>query len=310
MVKKLWSHIKSFRPPLIPCCIFAVLFSSAALLNVAADFLKNHYPLIIYTIYAFSAIFLSLTVWSAIIFCRHASPKRRFLKLADQNMLTSRMVKDFSFRTVTFTYISFALNILLALAKGIAGWVSGSWWLITLSVYYIILCISKFLLLRDSRKLDMLKDQSRREEKEWRAYRICGIMLLFMTIVLLGIVILITLEGNEFSYYGILIFVVAVYDFYCLITAIVYMLRTRKLHTPIIAAIKTIRFAAALVSMLSLQTAMFASFGSGTEGVYKTFMNISVGLLVCVLLLLTGIIMIIQSTRKIKSCRKIESINE
>lgn len=151
------------------------------------------------------------------------------------------------------------MNILLALAKGAAGWLTTSWWLISLSAYYLILCILKFLLLQNSRQLTKLKNQSQRVQKEWKAYRICGLLFLVMTLVLLGVVILIVSEGNQFTYGKTLIFVVALYDFTCLISSIISIFRVRKQHTPTIVAIKMIGFATALVSMLSLQTAMFAS---------------------------------------------------
>lgn len=306
LIRKLSFQIKNFKPPLVPCCILAVVFSAAALIAVTTDIGSTFPPAVLYGVYSCAGIFLFLTVWAVVPFCRRVSPKRKLMELAQGSTLTARMANDFSFRTLTFTYASFALNIAFALAKGVAGWVSASWWLISLSAYYFVLCISKFLLLRNSRKLGQVKDQTLRVAQEWKAYRICGILFLLMTLVLLGVVVLIVLEGNQFIYYGILIFVVAMYDFYCLISAIVQMIRTRKQHTPTIVAIKTIGFATALVSMLSLQTAMFASFGADTGDDFKRWMNFIVGTVVCVLLCFMGIFMILQANKKIKTIKETE----
>lgn len=306
LIKKLWIKVKNFKPPLVSCCIFAVLFSAASLLSVATDFGTSVLLEIQYFIYVCAALFLSLAVWAVVLFCRHSSPCRHFAALTHRNVLTARIVNDFSFRTVLFTYASFALNLLLALAKGVAGWVSASWWFVSLSAYYLILCLSKLLLLRGSRKLDKLNIQSLREQKEWKAYCICGILFLVMTLVLFGVVVLIVTEGNQFTYDGTLIFVVALYDFYCLTASIIYMIRTRRQHTPVIVAIKIIGFATALVSMLSLQTAMFASFGTDSDTAFKGLMNLISGTTVCVLLLSLGLIMIIQSTKKIKMLKDAE----
>lgn len=306
LIKKLRKNIKNFKPPLILCCILAVLFSAASLLSVAADFGKSVSLAIHYFIYICAAVFLSLAVWALILFYRHLAPRRRFSALAYRNVLTARFIDDFSFRTIVSTYVSLVLNILFALAKGVAGWLASSWWLISLSAYYLILCISRFLLLRGSRKLDQLENQFLREQKEWKIYRICGILFLIMTLVLLGLVVLIVTEGKQFIYGGTLIFVVAMYDFYSLTASILYMIRTRKQHRPVIIAIKTIRFATALVSMLSLQTGMFASFGTDSDTAFKGLMNLISGSGVCVLLFSIGMIMMIQSTKKIKSFKNAE----
>lgn len=300
MIKTLWAQIKKISPPLVLCCILAVLFSGGSIICVATD-LGTAIPLaLIYVIYVCAAISLALAVWAIVLFCRHLSPRRRFIALAHRNVLTARIVNDYSFRTVVFTYTSFALNISFAMAKGLAGLLSYSWWLISLSAYYLVLCISKLLLLRSSHKLAGLESPCLRKQKEWKTYRICGILFLVMTLVLMGIVALIISEGNEFTYDDTLIFVVAMYDFYCLTASIVYMIRTRKQHTPIIVAIKTIGLASALVSMLSLQTAMFAAFGTQADIAFKERMNLISGAACCVLLFLIGIAMIMKSNRKIK----------
>lgn len=301
MIRKLWTQIKDFKPPLMLCCIFAILFSAASLLSVSTNLEKSISPVILYCIYICAAIFLSLTVWAMVLLCRRSSPRRYFVALAHRNRLTTRIVNDFSFRTILFTYVSFVLNVLFALAKGVAGWISASWWLISLSAYYLILCISKLLILCNNRRLDKLENQPLRKKKEWQAYRICGILFLIMTLVLFGVVVLIITEGNQFTYDGTLIFAVAMYDFYCLTTSILYMVRTRKRHTPLIVATKTIGFATALVSILSLQTAMFASFGMDSDPAFKGLMNLISGSSVCVLLFSIGLIMIIQATKKIKT---------
>lgn len=300
MIRKLWIQIKNFKPPLVLCFIFATIFSAASLSSVATDLGKPVSPVILYCIYVCAAVFFSLTMWAILIFCRHLSLRHHFVALAHRNVLVTRILNDFSFRTIIFTYASFVLNILFALAKGVAGWVSASRWLISLSSYYLILCISKLLLLHCSHKLDKLENQILREQKEWKVYRICGILFLVMTLVLFGVVILIVTNGNQFTYDGTLIFAVAMYDFYCLTASIIYMIRTCKQHTPVIVAIKIIKFATALVSMLSLQTAMFASFGVDSDTAFKGLMNLISGSSVCVLLFSIGLIMIIQSTKKIK----------
>lgn len=46
---------------------------------------------------------------------------------------------------------------------------------------------------------------------EWRRYRLCGIILLFMNVALAGIVILVVHENSGFEYPGMLIYAMAAF---------------------------------------------------------------------------------------------------
>lgn len=300
MGKPFRTRVRHFRPPLVLLCALALMFSAASIVALVTNWAGSVSAIVVYCIYACAAVFLALSVWAVVLVCREAAPRTRMLALVRKHRLIAHMMDDFSFRTVTFTRASLVSNIIFVLVKGVAGWLFGSWWLISLSAYYLVLCLAKFLLLYDSRKLDNLKNPRLRQWWEWKAYRVCGMLLLIMTLVLLGVVVLILLDGNVFTYPGTLIFVVALYDFACLITAIIFMVRTCKQHTPIIVAIKTIGFATALVSMLSLQTAMFAAFGTNSDSIDKTGMNAVTGAAICIVLLVTGIAMIVHANKKIK----------
>ena len=211
---------------------------------------------------------------------------------------------DFDYRVLTITHFSFVINVFFSVSKGIAGWFASSAWLITLAAYYLLLCISKVLLLRASRKIGKIENKQEQNIRQWRAYRLCGTILLFMTIVLQGVVVLLMKTKNQFTYNEILILAVAAYDFYCLISSIVYMAKNRKKHTPIIVAIKSVSFATSLVSMLSLQSAMFASYGGRGDVAKQNIMNMATGSAVSVTLLGLGGIMIWRATKAIKKIRK------
>ena len=303
-MKNLLNKIKDFRPALVPNCILAVIFSVLALVIVTTDFQKSLPQAVLYTAYVCSAVFFGFAVWAVVIFFRHNSPKEKFRELAHKRKFTGQLFDDYSFRTVTFTFYSFALNVIFTLAKGVAGWFSSSWWMISLSAYYLILCVAKFMLIKESKAVYKEENLLVRKQKEWLVYRRCGILLLFMTVVMIGILVLIMIEGNTFTYYGTLIFAVALWDFYNLTNAIIYMVRKRKQHSPIIVAIKTIGFTTALVSLLSLQTAMFVSFAQKSDTEFKGLMNLLVGSAVCVMLLVVGIFMVNKSSKKLNEIKK------
>lgn len=306
MIKALLNKIKNFHPALAPNCILGVIFSALSIIIVTTDLQKSLPQALLYIAYVCAAVFLGLAVWSVLLFFKHNSPKEKFHKLAHKRRFTGLLIDDYSFRTVTFTFYSFALNVIFTLAKGVAGWFSSSWWMISLSAYYLILCVAKFMLIKESRTIYKEENLSDREQKEWRVYRRCGFLLLFMTVVMVGIVVLIMVSGNTFTYYGTLIFVVALWDFYNLTNAIIYMVRKRRQHSPIIVAIKTIGFTTTLVSLLSLQTAMFVSFAEKSDTDFKGLMNLLTGSAVCVMLLVVGIFMVRKSGKKLKEINKTE----
>ena len=62
--------------------------------------------------------------------------------------------------------------------------------------------------------------------------------------------------------------VVALYTFYTTIMAVVNLVRDRKSGSPVRAAARGVNLAAALVSMLSLETAMLTQFNDGSKGAF------------------------------------------
>ncbi|WP_326974519.1 hypothetical protein [Caproicibacter sp. BJN0012] len=299
-MNKLRKWIYGFRPRAVPSCIAAVIFSATALLIVGTEDGRRVPEMVIYVVYVCAAVSLTFAVWAVVLAVRGASLKERLHNAAQKTGFTSKLMADYSFRMVTATYGTLAIDILLALMKAAAGWYFTSAWLMVLAGYYAVLCVARFLLLRSNRRLRALTDERERRRHELRAYRLSGTLLIAMTAVLQGVVVLIVREGQGFTYHGMLIFAVALYDFYCLIRAVVYMVGTRKMHGPVLVSIKTFSFASALVAMLSLQTAMFASFGSDTELSIRQLMNALTGSAVCLILLAIGICMVIGANKRLR----------
>lgn len=303
-----WFH--NFKPPLVLSCVLTVFFGAGSLLSATTKLDSQISPIIVYALYVGAAISLSLSIWAIILFFRKASPKQQFLDATGKNKFTAKLMQDFSYRTMMITTGSLILNVLLTLSKMFTGWYYASTWLMVLSGYYIILCLSKFLLLLYRRRQSKINDKNTVMLHEWKAYRFCGVMLLVLTLFLQGVVILIVRDGMGFSYNEIIVIAIAAYDFCCLTSAILYMVKKRKSHSPIVNSLKSISFASSLVAMLSLQTAMFSSFGALEDSIFKTLMNILTGTAVCVILIVLGIMMIVKSNKKMKQIKTANVITE
>ena len=97
---------------------------------------------------------------------------------------------------------------------------------------------------------------------------------------------------------------VALYTFYTTIMAVVNLVRDRKSGSPVMAAARGVNLAAALVSMLSLETAMLTQFNDGSKGAFfRRAMIGSTGGAVCVLVAVMGLYMVIHATRRIRKLR-------
>lgn len=128
----------------------------------------------------------------------------------------------------------------------------------------------------------------------------CGLILMLMNVALSGVVVLVVRKNEGFHYAGYLIYVMAMYAFYNIITAVMNVVKYRRYNSPAMSAAKAINLAAALVSMLSLETAMLAQFDNGKNPeTFRRAMTGSTGGCVCVIVLGIAIYMVIGSTRQI-----------
>lgn len=253
-----------------------------------------------YFSYVFSAY--SLTIVCAWI-VKYAGTANRALRSAiHQNKLAHRYLTDISFKMHVSLYLSLGLNLLYAAMKLFYGVWYRSVWFVTLAVYYFMLAIMRFLLLRYANRNAFGENLV----SELKQYRLCGVILMLMNIALSGVVILVTWKNEGFVYSGYLIYVMAMYAFYNAITAIIDVIKYRKFKSPVMSAAKAVRLGAALVSMLSLETAMLTQFADekDTEG-FRRIMTGTTGGCVCLIVLGMAIYMIVSATKRLKEMEEI-----
>ena len=291
---------RGFRPPLVFSGLGAAIFSGAALFLAGMPEEKRPVPAAEYGIYSLAGAFLALAVWAVVLAVRRGRPADAVAAAVRRSPLLTRLWEDSWFRLLLSGYGSLAASVVLALSKMAAGWWFSSRWFAVLAGYYLVLCLTKGLVLGASRAAAAHPQGPRRQRREWQVYRLCGWMLAVLALTLQGVTILIVKEGNGFQYHGYLIFAVALYDFYCLIASLVYFFANRAQRSPAMLALKGISLAGSLVSMLSLQTAMFAAFDRGGDPVWQRGMNLLTGTAVCLLLVLLGLGMVRQAGRRLR----------
>lgn len=263
--------------------LLTVLFMILSLVQVVAEVFCSIAGIVCYSLAAVTLFFSCCYLAEGI---RHGAAERVKSGI-ESNSFTRRIAEDYRYRTVLFAVPGLALNMIFALFNGVIGFYSHSAWYGTLSAYYILLSVMRFQAVRYDRKISQEEQKEKILEGEILVYRNCGILFLIMTAALGGMVILMVCAKEGKSYPGFLIYAVAAYTFYKIILSVINLVKARKFKSPLLMAIRDIGHIDACVSILSLQTAMFASFGDGQELLMNT-MNGITGVVVCVLVFCIG----------------------
>lgn len=262
-------------------------------------------PAIAYASYLLSAYALMITITGITgIVCsiRRGVTEHPLMRRILSIPLVERYLREDTFRVETALYQGFIINLLYVGIKMFTGIFYRSVWFITLAVYYILLAVMRASLLH------YVRDVDKNKVSEWRRYRLCGIILIFMNVALAGIVILVVYQNSGFEYPGMLIYIMAMYAFYAVITAVWNVIKFRRYGSPVLSAAKVINLTAALVSMLSLETAMLAQFGAADDPVFRQVMTASTGAGISMLVLGMAVFMIVRSTKQLKLVKQIEEM--
>lgn len=211
-----------------------------------------------------------------------------------------RFVSDPMYRAEVALYAGLAINLAYTVIKMVSGIVFRSLWFGSLAGYYLLLSILRFALLHHARRSPVGVNLI----SEWKRYRLCGCMLLVMNQALTVIVVLVVRQNSAFAYPGMLIYVMAMYAFYAMINAVRSVIRFRRRGSPVLSAAKAVSLVAALVSVLSLETAMLAQFGAAEDEQFRRIMTGSTGAAVCVTVLAMAGYMIAKSTGQLRRLRK------
>lgn len=213
------------------------------------------------------------------------------------NPYTNKVTTDYRWRTILFAVPGMVSNMIFAAFNGVIGITSHSAWFGTLSAYYILLSIMRAGIVRHEREIAALKEKQEHMRRELSVYRKNSVLFLFMAVVLAGAVILLLNAQGGKEYPGLTIYAVATYTFYKIIMSTVQVIKVGKRKSPLLSIARKIGYIDACVSILTLQTAMFASFAEGEEALIK-LMNGITGTVVCLIVLGLGIQGICFSKKK------------
>lgn len=284
--KTWWKRLLFWHPLLV-----ILLWCAALPMLIYGLAVPDAHPAVVYGSYALSAYALVLLVLALPRMIRMAQQFR------DTNRIALRFRGDTVWRTSTMLRFSLILNTLYAALQLVSGFYYRSIWFYALAAYYALLALVRlFVLRRLRREHDLLT--------EWKCHRFCGAVLLMVNQALVVIVTFIVWQNRGFSYNEILTIAMAAYTFYSLTMAIVHMIRYRKYESPMLSAADAVSFTSALVSLLSLETAMIAAFDTAGNALFRQIITACTGGVVSLVVLALAIWMLIRSSREIRKIKQ------
>ena len=271
--------------------LMIILVPIATVLLVGSMVFVGTESVIAYISYVLSAY--TLTVW-----CFKIPYAIRFFRtFKDENKYARRLQDDARLRVNLSLYGSLAWNALYGILQVWLGFYHHTFWFYSLGAYYICLGVMRFFLLLHTRRY--APGEKMRTELE--KYRACGWVLLIMNLALALIIFFMVYWNRTFEHHMITAIAMAAYTFTAFTVAIVNVVKYRKYNSPVFSASKAISLAAALVSMLTLESTMLTTFSDGTmTAAEQKWMLGATGGVISLLIVATAIHMIVIGTKKLK----------
>ena len=238
----------------------------------------------------------TLTVW-----CFKIPHLINFFKaFKNENKYAKKWLEDERLRVNVSLYGALAWNTLYGIFQLWLGIYHGTFWFSSLGGYYICLAVMRFFLVRHTARYA----PGERIQAELEKYRACGIVFLVMNSALAIIIFFMVYFNRTFEHHMITAIAMAAYTFTAFTVAIVNVIKFRKYNSPVYSASKATALAAALVSMLTLESTMLTTFSDGTMTVAEQkFMLGATGGVISALILATAIYMIAIGTVKLRQLK-------
>ena len=179
-------------------------------------------------------------------------------------------------------YTSLIVNVVYAIGNCMIGFLTHSWWFITVGSYYVVLTVTRYSVLRISRKAEGDYDIER------FVRRMTGILLVVLSLCIVGVNILSAVKDRGTAFHEIIMITIATYTFAKITISIVGMVKAKRFASPILKTLRNISLADACVSIYTMQRSMLVSF-PGMEAPKILLLNVFTGTAVWIVVLLLGI---------------------
>lgn len=131
-------------------------------------------------------------------------------------------------------------------------------------------------------------------------------MLVAITVMLAGMTVLLNSREGGFSYRGYLIYAMAAWTFYSLISCVARFVKVwrREGAGLFLSSAYAVRLAEVLVSLFALEVAMLSAFSTQEQEGFRMTMINATGAVILVILVLTGVGLIRRANRTLRALNK------
>lgn len=288
--------IKKWLFPPLYILVLLTVISALALAVVFIWQIENS----LLAIGAYVLSFYTLTV--DCMACVFIAPRhcREIKKKIYESRIGHRYMTEPVFKMRVQLFRTLGINFLYAGLHFVSGIYFKTAWFMIFAAYYGLMAVLRFLLVCYVQK----RGVGNHRLKELKRARLCAYVLLTLNLSLSGAVLMIVYQGRGFLYHGIFIYVMALYTFYITTIAIIHLIQYKKYKSPVMSMAKSVDLAAALVSMLSLETAMLSQFGGDLPQKERDLMIILTGAGIALCVLCMSGYTILKTSKEIKFIRK------
>lgn len=296
-LKKIYDFVK--KPNMLFSCISYVLFFAFAVLTIIFLAIDMSSGLMI-VCYASLGVTFFYDLYLFIVYDYKklkAYSKQKFEALTQKSKVVNRFTNDIYFRTMTTSSFSLFWSFCFVAYNAFAGLYYHSMWNGSIAIYYGFLVGIRILFLFGEYKIAKGDfSQECKEIKRAKMFRLEGILLLCLNIVLVVPITMLALQKKEVNLPMWVAIVNATYTFYKMTMCAVAYFRTRKNDILSIRGLKKLNLTDAFVSLLSLENTMIITFSNEQTGDMSMLMIIS-----CFVVLLVNVWIALSTYLKGKS---------
>ncbi len=274
----LYPHI-SLPLLLTPISVLLLVYSFSSLEQSSAVSIVS-YVLSAYTLTLWCVRIPKIILWSK--------------RIKKDNKLIARYFNDVRFRVNISLTSGCLFNLAYAVFQFFLGMYHRSFWFVSFSVYYLLLSVMKFGLVRYTARYSV----GQIPELELKKHRSCALTLLLLALPLMLIVFFMVYWGREIEHHYITSIAMAAYTFVALGASIISTARYRKYKSPVLSASKALSLASASVSLITLSSTMLSTFGDDGDTLFKKIILSALGLAVTVFISALAVKMLNKAKNK------------
>lgn len=250
---------------------------------------------------AVSIISYILAFYTLLIICFRLPEIIGFFKrLKKENKFLKHWFSNVHLRVNITLYGALVGNVLFATFQIALGFYHKSFWYYSMFFYYALLGIMRFILVNHTRKFK----KNELIIVEIKKYIFCGWVLLLMNLALSAIVLFIVYLNKTFNHNMIVTIALALYTFLSFSFAIINFFKYKKYKSPVYTATKYISLIGASVSMLTLETTMFTTFGGKENDALRQILLPITGAIIVGFALFLSVLIIINGNKHLKSLKE------